>query len=91
MCDPAFAGLPALPGTREESAAILESFGPDEVVALSGAEAEEARVKAEVPGKRFVHLATHGVVQGEGDDFVAAIVARPTRAPVWAEASSRAG
>jgi CHAT domain-containing protein/Tfp pilus assembly protein PilF len=53
----------ALPGTQAEAEAVaglLEKAGVGSVRVLSGQRASEARIKQESPGKRFLHLATHG-------------------------------
>jgi CHAT domain-containing protein len=41
---------------------------PGEVVALDGAAATEAAFKKLAPGRRVLHLATHGVILGESCD-----------------------
>jgi CHAT domain-containing protein len=52
-----------LPGTRQEIQAIARLFadagGPATV--LAGDEATIGRLEAEIEGKRFIHLATHGL------------------------------
>jgi len=56
-----------LPGTKSEIEAVEASWrehtGEPAVVYL-GADATEARFKAEAPGRRVVHIATHGYVLG---------------------------
>jgi CHAT domain-containing protein/tetratricopeptide (TPR) repeat protein len=53
--------LSRLPGTRDEVEAIAHGFGEGSLLYLD-AEATERRVKAESEGFRFVHLATHGLL-----------------------------
>ena len=50
--------LPPLPASLLESRAVA-SLLPGATM-LTGAEASEGRIKREMPGKRLVHLATHG-------------------------------
>lgn len=57
--DLSFAPLPATRSEAEEVAAMWTG-APDEVVRLEGAQASEAAVKRLAPGRRIVHLATHG-------------------------------
>jgi len=57
----------ALPGTDEEAAQLTGLFEkrrrPIDVVELTGDLASEGRIKRELAGKRFIHLATHGFFQ----------------------------
>ena len=79
VSDPAFlpGGLARLPGTARESAAIVEAFReagfPDAVVLLRGPGATEAEVKHGLPGKRYVHLATHGIVEPGRSELLAGL------------------
>jgi len=56
--------VPALPGTAKEAdtvaARLGKKLGRKGLVKLTGGAPGEARIKRELPGKRFVHLATHG-------------------------------
>lgn len=72
-------GLFRLRWTAEETRALLELFAGD-VLRLQGGEAEEARVRAELPGKRYIHLATHGLVN-EGREPFAALAFTPPAGP----------
>src|SRR5205085_8441939 len=56
--------LARLPGTALETAAIRRAFGESSaaVQVLQATDATEARLRATLPGKRYVHLATHGLV-----------------------------
>jgi CHAT domain-containing protein/tetratricopeptide (TPR) repeat protein len=61
-------GLPEfgfLPGTAAEADDVAEALGAG-VVRLSGAEASERRVRELLPGKRVVHIATHGFFAADG-------------------------
>ena len=48
-----------LPGTAQEAADVVERLGGD-TVHLAGVEATEGRIRQLAPGRRIVHLATHG-------------------------------
>jgi CHAT domain-containing protein len=48
-----------LPGPAEEAAAVVARLGGD-TVHLAGAEATEERIRQMAPGRRLIHLATHG-------------------------------
>ena len=55
--------LKALPGSKSEAetvAKLLEKGRIGSVAVLSGSQASERQIKLESPGKRFIHLATHG-------------------------------
>lgn len=67
-------GWPPLPGTRRETAAIRAALAPEPVVALQGAAATEAAVRAALPGFRFVHVATHGFVTERRGRVLAGLV-----------------
>jgi len=69
--------LPRLPGTRVESQRITAAFGASAVVLLEGPDATEARVRRALPGKRYIHLATHGIVESRRDDLYAALALTP--------------
>ena len=52
-----------LPGTRKEVEAIAarwEKFSDEPAVVCFGSDASEERFKADAPGSRIIHLATHG-------------------------------
>lgn len=75
--DPAKVALARLPGTARESAAVALAFReagfPDAVVLLTGPGATEAEVKRALPGKRFLHLATHGIVEPGRNELLAGL------------------
>jgi len=67
LADPAFGpsgGLPPLPGTAREAAAIEALFQghrrQGDCLVLFGGKASEANLRANAPGRELVHLATHG-------------------------------
>ena len=77
--------LPRLPGTAREKEKILELFGRDRVEVLERAGATEAALRAALPGKRWLHLATHGLVDEKSRSLFAALVLTP---PLTAAASA---
>ncbi len=59
--------VPSLPGTRREVELVSRSWEEntvEPVVTCFGLEASEEFFKAEAPGKRVIHLATHGYFLG---------------------------
>lgn len=81
VSDPEFASLPALASAREEARAVAEAFAPREVRSLTGADAHEAAVRAELERAEWIHFATHGVLHEGVDGRLAALaLAAPTAA-----------
>ncbi len=68
---------PALPGTAVESASIAGAFEGTAVVSLLGADAHESAVKQAMRGARWIHLATHGVVDDTQSELLAGLVFSP--------------
>jgi CHAT domain-containing protein len=64
----------ALPGSRREGDALARAFAKERVVRLTGAEARESKVKEYAPRARILHFGTHGVVDRERSDLLAALV-----------------
>jgi CHAT domain-containing protein len=54
--------LPSLPGARREAMRIAALFPPDRVDLYLGAEALESRLKRTTASARWLHIATHGVI-----------------------------
>src|SRR5262249_37329422 len=72
--------LPRLPYTAIESKKVRQFFQANRVTALEQADATEAKVGAELPGKRFVHLAAHGFADEKfGNAFAAVALTPPLR------------
>jgi len=73
--------LARLPWTAAETEALLDVFGSaasyGEVLALRGREAVESRVRVELAGKRYIHLATHGLVDQRPGSLFAALALTP--------------
>ena len=67
-------GWAPLPGTARETEAIRRAFAPESITVIAGAAATEARVRAALPGRRFLHFATHGFVTEEQSDVLAGLV-----------------
>lgn len=66
-----------LPGTRRELRAIAEVFGEHARV-LTGATATEAAIKREAPGYRFIHFATHGVLDDVNPLYSGLVLSPPS-------------
>jgi len=69
--------LDPLPGTAREADAVRAAFAPAPVATLTGAEATEARLRAALPRARFVHIATHGIVERDRDALLAGLALAP--------------
>ena len=76
--------LSRLPGTAEETAALVEVFGAaasgGEVVALERDAATEPAVRRALPGKRYVHIGTHGIVNEHWNGLFASLMLTPNAA-----------
>jgi hypothetical protein len=87
VSDPDYGGaLPRLPMTARESAAIVAASSGDRaagaVTVLSRGAATESAVRAALPGRRFVHLAVHGLTGSRlGELFGELALAPPPVAP----------
>jgi CHAT domain-containing protein len=80
-----------LPGTRLETRAIVAALGAG-VDTLTGATATERAVRAALPGRRIVHLATHGfVTEGRGDVLGGIVLAAPDTADLRSGAAGADG
>jgi CHAT domain-containing protein len=69
-----------LPGTASETRAIASAFGQESDEALEviqGLDATEAALRAALPGKRYLHLATHGWVDARRNALFASLVLTP--------------
>jgi CHAT domain-containing protein/tetratricopeptide (TPR) repeat protein len=69
--------LPLLPGTSKECARIAAAFPADRVKRLEWDTATEANVRAAVVGCKYIHLAAHGLVDSQHDNFYGAIALTP--------------
>jgi CHAT domain-containing protein/tetratricopeptide (TPR) repeat protein len=69
--------FPRLPATARESAALRAAFPDERVVTLQGEAATESQFKRLAPASRIVHVATHGVAEGERDAMLAALLFAP--------------
>jgi CHAT domain-containing protein len=80
VTDPAYpAGGPwaPLPGTARETEAIRRAFAKESVLVCRGTQATEARVRAVLPGRRYLHLASHGFVTARASDVLAGLALTP--------------
>jgi CHAT domain-containing protein/tetratricopeptide (TPR) repeat protein len=64
----------SLPGTRQEADSFVRAFAKENVVRLVGKDAREGEVKELAPRARILHFGTHGVVDRERNDLLAALV-----------------
>ncbi|HXU10572.1 MAG TPA: CHAT domain-containing tetratricopeptide repeat protein [Candidatus Binatia bacterium] len=70
--------LERLPGTAMETRNIRAALdGTAEVTVLEGRDAREPEVRRQLPGKRFLHLATHGLVEERSGNLFAALALAP--------------
>jgi CHAT domain-containing protein len=70
--------LDRLPYTAEETEAIRAAFGSEEVVALQELDATEQNVREAVGGDhRYLHLATHGLVNERRGSMYASLALTP--------------
>ncbi len=74
--------LAALPGTAAETDSIVAAFGEDPlfgpVTVLSGVEGTEAALRSSLGSFRYLHLATHGLVdEGRASLFASLALAPP--------------
>jgi CHAT domain-containing protein len=69
----------ALPGTARETRAIATAMGQEEsaLEVIQGVEATEAALRSALPGKRYLHLATHGLVDARPGGLFASLVLTP--------------
>jgi len=73
-----FGPLERLPGTALETRNVREALdGTALVTVLEGLRAREPEVRRQLPGKRYLHLATHGLVDQSGGDLFAALALTP--------------
>jgi CHAT domain-containing protein len=69
--------LGRLPATAQEGQALRKAFGNARVFSLTGLHATELELRQALPGKRFIHLATHGVVDQQRSSAFAALALTP--------------
>ena len=78
-----------LPGSAAESAqvaaAVRAALPAAGITSLTGVEAAEPRVRAELPRARFIHMATHGTVDRRRSDLFAALQLAPAAGPALPE------
>jgi CHAT domain-containing protein/tetratricopeptide (TPR) repeat protein len=83
--------LSRLPFTRQECGSVIraiEGCGSADVVSLFDDKATEKNVRDQVSGRRFVHLAAHGLVDQQHENLFGAIALAP---PVSAASSEDDG
>jgi CHAT domain-containing protein len=78
---PGSRALPALPGTATESRIVRRALEPvAAVTVLEGDRAREPAVRRALAGKRWVHVATHGLVDQTGGEIFAGLALTPPSA-----------
>ncbi len=75
---PGVRGWAPLPGTARETEAIRSAFAPETVLVREGRAATEAGVRAVLPGRSYLHFATHGFVTERQSDVLGGLVLAPT-------------
>jgi CHAT domain-containing protein/tetratricopeptide (TPR) repeat protein len=71
-----------LPGTTDEVEAVASRWpDPRTLVRLTGDAALEAEMRRQLPGRRFIHLASHGFFDDRGDPFPGPSGANPFASP----------
>ncbi len=68
--------LDRLPGTAREAEALRKVFG-EEMLVLHQLDANEPELRAGLPGKRYIHLATHGIIDQQQHSSLAALALTP--------------
>jgi CHAT domain-containing protein len=70
--------LPRLPGTARETREVQAALASvADVTVLQGAAARESAVRKQIAGKRYLHFATHGLVDQEQGELFAALALAP--------------
>lgn len=72
--------LARLPGTAAETKIVRTAFGANaarDLEVLSGLEANESNLRTSVAGKRFLHMATHGLVDQRRGTLFASLALTP--------------
>ena len=77
---------PRLPGTRREVEVLASLLGPEKSLLLLGPDASERKLfeaseRGELKKCRYVHLATHGLADGERPELSALLLARGSKDP----------
>ncbi|MDZ4780796.1 MAG: CHAT domain-containing protein [Planctomycetia bacterium] len=73
--------LDELPGTLIECRRAVEAFGADRSLLFVGEQASESAVREHIAGRRYVHLAAHGLVDEQADNLFGAIALTPPATP----------
>ena len=73
-------GLDPLPYSIEETKKIQEAFGENEVTVLQGLNATESDLRKSLGNHRYLHLATHGLVDQRGSTMFARLAVTPVEA-----------
>jgi CHAT domain-containing protein/tetratricopeptide (TPR) repeat protein len=80
-------GLPELPATAKECARIAQLCQKNkiDVLDLEADKATEGNFRKTLPGRRFVHVAAHGLVDQQNENLFGALALTPPAAPSGTE------
>jgi len=70
--------LSSLPGTEVESQRVSDALSPLAVTRVTGPRASERRVREQIGGQHWVHLAAHGMVHDQYENLFGAIALSPS-------------
>ncbi len=74
-------GLPPLAATVEECKRIVRAFQGSKINDLEAEQATEGKLRANLPGCRFIHVAAHGLVDQQNENLFGAIALTPPATP----------
>jgi CHAT domain-containing protein len=74
-------GLPPLAATAEECKRIVRAFQGSKINDLEAEQATEGKLRKNLPGCRFIHVAAHGLVDQQSENLFGAIALTPPATP----------
>jgi CHAT domain-containing protein/tetratricopeptide (TPR) repeat protein len=69
--------LPLLPATSKECQRIAAALADEKVTVLESDQATERKVRENIAGRRFIHIAAHGLVDQQKDNLFGSIALTP--------------